>query len=445
MGGMMTWQVRYHLRHLLHSSFWLTPAICIVVGILFGMLTRWIDGATHFSFLNFSPEGARNLLSSLSGSLLTFLVFVVSSMLLIVQIASGQLTPRIIAMTFSNRTAQRTLGFFVFNYTYSLSILARIDDKVPQLSVGLTIISTLVGIVVLFWFAQQLGSSLRPVSILQSVGEATRKVVDEVYPQKFIADASKRPDWRNEIKGLNSTIVSYRSHSGVLLAIDTQRLVSAASRAKCVIELIPQLGDFLPKDEPLFRIYPASAPISDQELQQSVLVGSERTLELDPMFGFRIMVDIASRALSPAINDPTTAVMAIDQIHRLLRYVGERRLSDGTLYDAQRNLRIAFPTPNWEDFTSMACTEIRMFGAGSIQIPRRLRAMLEHLLEVLPDARKQALRDELELLQQATQFEYSSGITKQRAETPDRQGLGGSPTAKNGQLSDVRPATNTAL
>jgi len=436
----MTWQVRYHLRHLLHSSFWLTPAVCILAGILFGMLTRWIDGVMHFPFLSFSADGARSLLSSLSGSLLTFLVFVVSSMLLIVQIASGQLTPRIIAMTFSNRTAQRTLGFFVFNYTYSLSILARIDDIVPQFSVGLSVILTLIGIVVLFWFAQQLGSSLRPVSILQSVGEATRQVVDEVYPQKFIADVSKRPNWRDEVKGLNSTVVMYHAHSGVLLAIDTQRLMEAASRAKCVIELIPQVGDFLPKDEPLFRIYPATATISDHELQQSVLVGSERTLELDPMFGFRIMVDIASRALSPAINDPTTAVMAIDQIHRLLRYVGERRLSDGTVYDTQRNLRIAFPTPNWEDFTSMACTEIRMFGAGSIQIPRRLRAMLEHLLEVLPEARKPALKAELDLLLQDTQNEYTNIITKQRAETPDRQGLGGSPNFKNGQASDVKSA-----
>ena len=431
----MSWQVNYHLRRILHSSFWLTPALCIIAGILFGMLTRWMEGVLHFSFLNFSPEGARNLLSSLSGSLLTFLVFVVSSMLLIVQIASGQLTPRIIAMTFSNRTAQRTLGFFVFNYTYTLSILARIDDTVPQLSVGLAVISTLIGIVVLFWFAQQLGSSLRPVSILQSVGESTRKVVDQVYPQKFIADVSKRPNWRDEVKGLTSSVIGYHSHSGVLLAIDTQRLVEAASRAKCVIELIPQVGDFLPKDEPLFRIYPSTATIFDQELQQSVLVGSERTLELDPMFGFRIMVDIAARALSPAINDPTTAVMAIDQIHRLLRYVGERRLSDGTLYDAQRSLRIAFPTPNWEDFTSMACTEIRMFGASSIQIPRRLRAMLEHLLEVLPEARKPALVEELKLLEMATQREYPGEITRRQAETADRQGLGGSPAAKNATKS----------
>lgn len=440
----MTWQVRYHLRNLLNSAFWLTPAVCILAGILFGVLTRSIDSVLHFPFLNFSPDGARNLLSSLSGSLLTFLVFVVSSMLLIVQIASGQLTPRIIAMTFSNRIAQRTLGFFVFNYTYCLSILSRIDDSVPQLSVVLAVVCTLIGIVVLFWFAQQLGTSLRPVSILQSVGEATRKVVDEVYPQKFIADVSQRPSWKDEVKGLNSNIIGYHSHSGVLLAIDTQQLMEAAIRAKCVIELIPQVGDFLSTDEPLFRIYPATATISDEELQQTVLVGSERTLELDPMFGFRIMVDIAARALSPAINDPTTAVMAIDQIHRLLRYVGERRLSDGTIYDARRNLRIAFPTPNWEDFTSMACTEIRMFGASSIQIPRRLRAMLEHLLEVLPEARKPALREELELLQQATQFEYPSGITKQRAETPDRQGLGGSPTAKNGQPSDVVSVASTA-
>ncbi|HQR06172.1 MAG TPA: DUF2254 domain-containing protein [Gemmatales bacterium] len=425
-------------------SFWLTPGLCILVGILLGILARWMDEIVHISFFNFSPEGARNLLTSLSGSLLTFLVFVVSSMLLIVQIASGQLTPRIIAMAFSGRVAQRTLGFFVFNYTLCLSILARINDIVPQLSVGLAVISTLISIVVLFWFAQRLGGSLRPVSILQSVGEATREVLGQVYPEKFIADVSKRRNWRDDIKGLDSHIVTHQSNSGVLLAIDTRRLMEAAGRARCIIELIPQVGDFLPKDEPLFRVYPASASIAEYELQQSVIIGSERTLELDPMFGFRIMVDIASRALSPAINDPTTAVMVIDQLHRLLRYVGERRLSDGTIHDAGSNLRVVFPTPNWDDFTSMACTEIRMFGVGSIQIPRRLRAMLEHLLEVLPEQRKTALLVELRLLQEATQAGYSSGLNRQRAETPDRQGMGGSPVIKDGLQGDTKLVVNIA-
>lgn len=436
----MTWRVRKHLQNILIYSFWLMPGLCIVAGLVAGIFTRWIDGFIHVPFFNFSPEGARNLLSSLSGSLLTFLVFVVSSMLLIVQIASGQLTPRIIALAFTNRFTQWTLGLFVFTYTYALGTLARIDERVPQLSVALAVIATLISIVVLFWFAQQLGGSLRPVSILRNVGEATRQVIDQVYPQKYIADVSKRRNWRDEVRSLGSRVVDYRSSSGVLLAIDTQRLVQMAGISKCVIELIPQVGDFLPKDEPLFRVYPSSATISEHDLQQSILVGSERTLELDPMFGFRIMVDIAARALSPAINDPTTAVMAIDQLHRLLRYVGERRLSDGTVYDSQGALRLAFPTPNWEDFTSMAFTEIRMFGISSIQIPRRLRAMLDHLIQVLPEARRPALQEEQYLLDQATEAGYPEGVARSRAETPDRQGLGGSPTIASGQPTDVKPA-----
>lgn len=426
----MPWRLRYHLLRIFKYSFWLMPAVCIVAGVLCAIFCRWVDRQIGISLMNFTPDGARNLLSGMSGSLLTFLVFVVSSMLLIVQIASGQLTPRIIAMAFTNRLIQYTLGLFVFTYTYTLSTLARIEDKVPQVSVALAVVFTLLCIIVLFWFAQRLGISLRPVSILQAVGELTRHVVDGVYPQKYIADVSKRRNWRDEVKGLDSRVVVHRSNSGVLLAIDTRRLVTAAIQARCVVELIPQVGDFLPKDEPLFRVYPTTAPILDHALQQSVLVGSERTLELDPMFGFRIMVDIAARALSPAINDPTTAVMAIDQIHRLLRYVGERRLSDGTIYDDQQKLRVVFPTPNWEDFTSMAFSEIRMFGISSVQIPRRLRAMLEHLLEVMPEARQAALLEELRLLDSAVEASYPAGIMRSRAMTADRQGLGGSPVAK---------------
>lgn len=440
----MSWQLQYRLRQVLLHSFWLTPALCILAGILLSILTRWLDNQLQIPFFRFTPEGARNLLSSLSGSLLTFLVFVVSSMLLIVQMASGQLTPRIISMAFSARVVQRTLGYFVFNYTYCLSILARIDDSVPQFSAGLGVLCTLISIVMLFWFAQQLGGSLRPVSILHRIAEATREVASQVYPEKFIADLSKRRNWRDEVQGLDSRVVLYQSGSGVLLAIDTQRLKEAAVKANCVLELIPQVGDFLPKDEPLFRIYPASATIPEDELQESVIVGSERTLELDPMFGFRIIVDIAARALSPAINDPTTAVMAIDQLHRLLRYMGERRLSDGTIHDSKNNLRIAFPTPNWEDFTSMACTEIRMFGISSIQVPRRLRAMLEHLLDVMPEARKAALQEELFLLKQATQEAYPYAVNRVRAETPDRQGLGGTPAVRNAGTTEVTPEVNSA-
>lgn len=424
----MNWHLRYCLRHHLMTSFWLFPALAIILAIILGAVTRWLDHQLSFSLFEFTAEGARTLLGSLSGSLLTFLVFVVSSMLLIVQLASSQLTPRIIAMVFSSRSTQVTLSLFVFSYTFALATQARIDDKAPQLSVTIAVSSTLVSLAVFFWFAQQLGASLRPVSVVQMVGEATRQVMDQVYPYPFVTSEEKtRSYWKKEVEQMTSRVIPYRSSSGVLVAFDITSLVAMAKKADCLIEIIPQVGDFVSKDDPMFRIYPDRPAISEQQLQKAVVIGSERTIELDPMFGFRIMVDIAARALSPAINDPTTAVMSIDQLHRLLRYVGKRQLSDGTASDEHDKLRLAYPTPNWEDFTSMALTEIRQFGTSSIQIPRRLKAMLEHLLEIMPEERKPALLQELKLLQQAVHAIYPEGIMRTRAETSDLQGMGGSP------------------
>ena len=129
-------------------------------------------------------------------------------------------------------------------------------------------------------------------------------------------------------------------------------------------------------------------------------------MEQDPLFAFRILVDIALKALSKAINDPTTAVLAIDQLQRLLRRVGSRNLQNEFITDAAGHLRIVFRTPNWEDFVQLACTEIRHNGGESIQVVRRLRAMLENLNQALPDHRHPALRRELNLLELAIKKAY---------------------------------------
>ncbi len=113
------------------------------------------------------------------------------------------------------------------------------------------------------------------------------------------------------------------------------------------------------------------------------------------------MVDIASKALSPGINDPTSVVLALDQIHRLLMYVGKRRLDAGQSHDAHGRLRLCYRTPDWIGFVSLADTEIRHYGASSMQVARRLHVLLEHLLRVLPEARKAALEQELALLRKA--------------------------------------------
>jgi len=168
---------------------------------------------------------------------------------------------------------------------------------------------------------------------------------------------------------------------------------------------------------------PAAA---SRRLEGMVALGAERTIEQDPAFAIRVMVDIATRALSPAINDPTTAVLALDQIHHLLMYVGKRRLDAGETRDAQGRLRLCCGTPDWIDFVSLAVTEIRHFGAGSIQVARRLQAMIEHLLKVLPEARKPALQQELTLLQRSIQRTFPDQEDRADAQVGDLQGLGSS-------------------
>jgi uncharacterized membrane protein len=136
-------------------------------------------------------------------------------------------------------------------------------------------------------------------------------------------------------------------------------------------------------------------------------------------------VDIASKGLSPGINDPTTAVLAIDQIHQLLHTVGNRYLADGRVRDAAGRLRLVYRTPDWEDFVHLAVTEIRHFGGASIQVARRLRAMLEHLIQSLTEERAALLRSELALLHRSAQRFFAEPEDRALADISDLQGVGG--------------------
>jgi uncharacterized membrane protein len=148
-------------------------------------------------------------------------------------------------------------------------------------------------------------------------------------------------------------------------------------------------------------------------------------MEQDPMFSFRILVDIALKALSPAINDPTTALHAIDQVHRLLRVIGGRRLRGEALHDFHGRVRVIHRTPNWEDFVQVSCHEVRASGAGQMQVARRLRAMLDNLAVSLPPHRHPALNQQRLRLDQAIAASYTVAADLALAREPDVQGLGG--------------------
>jgi uncharacterized membrane protein len=192
-----------------------------------------------------------------------------------------------------------------------------------------------------------------------------------------------------------------------------------------VIELAPQIGDFISVDQPLFNLYGSDRAVDEKVLRTAIAFGSERTMEQDPAFAFRIVVDIALKALSPAINDPTTAVLAIDQLHRMLRAVGQRNLRADEIVNASGRLRIIFRTPNWDDFVHLAFTEIRTYGASNLQIVRRLRAMIENLKATLPSHRQNELQHEASLLDREAKrlFVYPEDLAL--AGIADSQGLGG--------------------
>jgi uncharacterized membrane protein len=422
----VTWLRRYHLRHFVGNSFWFVPALAMVAAVPAMRFVLWLDTRTQWRLLGYSVEGAQAILSGLSSSMLTFIVFAVSGLLLAVQIASGQLTPRIISLVFARPMLRVSVGIFVFSYSFTLGALGRVEMvNVPELLVTTAVLFTLVSIGVFFWFVQALGTGLRPVFILQGLWDTTLAVVDRVYPQSLDAGGDARPVAAASVGDGTPRIVLHTGASGTFLAFGARELVALARRAGCVLELVPQVGDFVAHGDPLFRIHPGEARVDERALYGCVAFGPERTLEQDPAFAFRIMVDIAARALSPAVNDPTTAVLAIDQIHRLLALIGQRNLDSGPVRDAQGHVRLVYATPDWEDFVTLAVSEIRAFGASSIQIPRRLHAMFEHLIEVLPASRAPAVRRELTLLERAVERQYAEDEDRRRARHPDRQGLGG--------------------
>jgi uncharacterized membrane protein len=249
-------------------------------------------------------------------------------------------------------------------------------------------------------------------------------VIESVYPNP-IKDTDVRPARRPEL-GSPDRVISHLGKSAIVIAVNLEALVSEAKRIDGMIEVAPRVGSFVSVGEPVFLMYGNGSALDEDKLRGLVAFGRERTIEQDSTFAFRVIVDIAIKALSKAINDPTTAVLAIDQLQRLLRIVGGRHLHDEQIADSTGRLRVIFPTPNWDDFVQLSFREIRLYGAENFQIARRLRAMADSLIQILPESRRPALSEELALLDRAIEALYSLPGDLALARIPDIQGLGGS-------------------
>lgn len=420
----MTWNRRYAVRSYIRSSLWVVPFFALLLEqatthVLL-KVDAWMSWVPKWPF---STPATLLTLQSIITLELSFLVFTFGSMLVAIQVASGQLTPRIIATTLLRDNVIRlTVGLFVFALLLALGTVARLDAGLPDAHLWTAALLGFASVIAFLYLIDYAARLLRPVSIVWRIGEHGIAVIKAVYPTPIEADEPQNRG-RAELGPPDRTI-THSGTSAIVLGVNIQAVVVEATRTDALVEFVPRVGDFVAVGDPIYRLY-GGAELDGQRLMGLVAFGPERTIEQDSTFAFRVIVDIALKALSKAINDPTTAVLAIDQLQRLLRLVGLRHLHDDQLRDAAGRVRLIFPTPNWDDFVQLTFSEIRLHGAGELQVARRLRAMIDNLIDVLPERRRPALANEQALLDRAIEQLYLFPEDRTLARTPDTQGLGG--------------------
>jgi uncharacterized membrane protein len=419
----MEWRRKYAIRSYVRSAIWVAPLLAYATSFILIRLLTWLDDWLGWDWSWKLDVGiAQIMLQSFLAAILSFIVFASSSLLVATQIASAQLTPRIIATTLLRDNTIRTIiALFVLTFTFNLGVLARTQDDVPYLIFTVGLLLTIVSIASFLYLIDHAARLLRPVSIVWLLGERGLEVIDEVYPTKA---GEKRVDAAPPaLDGPAAVEIRHRRKSAIVLACDLPTMRREAARTGGVVELVIRVGDFVATGEVLYRLHGKAVQANELLLRQAIAMGRERTIEQDPTFAFRIIIDIAIKALSKAINDPTTGVLAIDQLHRLLRVVGRRHLHDDIMVEEGGGC-VILKTPDWSDFVELSCREIRFYGAENFQIARRLRAMLENLIEALPERRAPALRRELDLLDQAIDRAHPLADDRVLSRVADLQGLG---------------------
>jgi uncharacterized membrane protein len=373
--------------------------------------------------------------------MIAFTGFVFAIVILLVQYGSSQYSPRLLRSFIGDPVPKIAIGTFVATFTYSLLVLSGIgteDDAnfVPNVSVTVAILLVAASVFVFLWLVNHVYQELRVGNVVRRVATEGKRAIDAVYPES-ISEAGAE-SWSAAVDNLGepASVIGHLGDQGILQWADKQRLVSLASDAGVAIALVPAVGDSVPTGAPLFFVY-GEGDVDAKALRSSLEFGIERTIEGDPAQAFRWLVDIAIKALSPAINDPSTALQAIDQIEDLLRRVRTRRIAAGEIDDGQGGLRLVYRRPSWADFVELALTEVRRDGAGSVQVERRLRALLLDLLEEAPARRRPALHAQLAHLDESLRQTFSDS-ERPVAEVPDYQGIGSRRIAGRRRIAEGR-------
>lgn len=411
-----------------------------VVGLLLALLDRRVDSSVTLpQAWQYTSSIATTLLTTIVAASVGLTGFVVTVSVLAIQMTTGTFSARYMRIWYRDHMQKAVLAVLVGTTAFSFSLLSDAGSKhVPDLGVTVAGALLVLSLVLFVFYLDRFTHRLRPVAVARLVARAGRKVITSISQA---TEATTAPAQNAE----DGPVLMVRSRRpGSIQAIDTRGLVAWASQHNCRLEARSAVGDFVATNQPVIEVF-GSGPLpatTGRRLRRMMAFGIERTVDQDPAFAVRVMVDVAIRALSAAINDPTTAVQVLDHLEDLLQLIGSTPMHGRLLFTDQSGTpRLVMPGRKWEDYLTLAVTEIREYGSGAIQVTRRLRAMLEDLREAVRPEHRPAVEAELARLDATVAASFGGSVDHDRAEARDRQGIGG--PAEDGRGQDIPSRTGS--
>lgn len=433
------------MRRYVKQSLWVVPALAVLLGGGLALLDIAFveDNISLPVSWQYSSGTASTVLAAVVSAMAGLTGIVVAIAILIIQMATGTLSPRYMRIWYRDPLQKAALAGFLGTMAFAYALLRNTDaGSVPSLGVTITGISLAVSMILFLRYIDRFAHLLRPVALSAYVAEAGAKVIGSFGTRLegagLTAVADRGQARYGDAPDRPPAVSVHSMRDGVVQAIDVRGLLGLATRHDSVLLLRCTIGDFLPRGGTLIEVIHGGSPPADDSIRRMFEMGTERDFEQDPAFALRIIVDIAIRALSPAVNDPTTCVQLLDYIERLLRLLGGSEIADYyELRDESGHRRVVLTSRSWDDYLAIGVTEILEFGSTSTQVTRRLRALLEDLLDFVHAANREAVRAQLARLDAMLKEDVPDVVRRAYASKPDRQGIGG-PARSNGQAGARR-------
>lgn len=387
----------------LRSSLWFIPGLLVFAGIslavaLIEIDQRFADPLARTGwrqFLGAGADGARDMLSAIAGSMITVAGVAFSVTIVTLSLASTQYTPRILRNFMRDRANQTVLGVFVGIFAYSLVVLRTIrsqsdsgDAFVPLLAVFFAVLLALVAIGFLIFFIHHTAASIQASYILYAITRETLEAMMELFPEE-LGEEEDHETARQELSGTTWHAVSAPTF-GYLQSVDTGELIAFACERDMLLRIERHVGDFVVDGSPLLSSDRPLDADSAKTLLSLFVIGDFRTVEQDAGFGIRQIVDIAMKALSPGVNDTSTAVSCLDYLSVILTHLAKRRI-ESAFREAGGKLRVIAPAPGYTDYVAKAFDEIRLSAAANVSILLQMLCSLHRVVLVTGNAARRAV------------------------------------------------------